>query len=186
MFSAALLVLTVLVPLASSSAWDVFRDRWAGQTVTLKQPIYTIMATKAGGVLESSGADTVHVTRIAPDKGIFYAGLFNSHEYQDRDVNQLVDKATAATATMTKQTNITRYETVEGAPAKLITFKAGSRMRVKQVRRFRRYLIFELYDDLTTKGKPSTELLIEFPAGVSDAFSEEPVVTELAGQFFER
>jgi hypothetical protein len=137
---------------ADADGWKAFEQTWRGRHVVLKQPLYSIIATDAGNVLSEPGPKTNGVTVISPSNGTYYEGLFGGKEHRDRDVQQLTAKASAATANMTRQKNITVYEHVKGNDAQLVTFKVGAAMTVKTVGHRGDRLWIGLYDDLTTKG----------------------------------
>lgn len=160
--SLLLLALAMVCSVALHADRKSFERTWKGRTVTLTQPLYTIVMEKR----------TEGVTVVTPDRGVFYGGYFGYGDVQrDRDPQALLAKVQALFG--------------KAAEPRLLTFAAGTTLIVTNVRvaaRFQRHRVwFGLADPLAPK-QEATDLTVELPHDITEADFAQ--VEQLAETFF--
>lgn len=162
--SLALALVTVSVHADKKS----FERSWKGRVVTLKQPLHSVVYD-----------DLVDGIVIVSEGGRRYESNFilKGDALVDSDPQRIVTKIRARLGTT-------------GGEAMLVTYDAGTKMRVKDVsiargwKQYNRRVIFWLYGEFKTKGKADTALMVELPQDISAAFTEEPDVERIAQTIF--
>jgi hypothetical protein len=165
----------------------LLEDEFKGKTVTLKQPLYTILSADSTGRTSSNVPTGINV--VSPDKGMYFrfvevGGASGLIDISDSDATRLKDRVVAA-----------KPRRPGAPPPQLLTYGPGTKMIVRVFDwgvGASRIVSVALDDEFANPGalgsttnKPSTSLSVLWPTPFSAEFEEGAKVRELLLQVFD-
>lgn len=181
-------VVALVVAVAGAAAGASLKSSWLHRRVVLKQPLYSILVTRqafGGGALLSREGLTV----VSPEQGVYYEfrGSFFSgdHNVVGTDLQEVVEEVSAEHRLMPMRNdpNTGRLlpPTPVSRPARLVTYAAGTMLKVRKVA-IAKDRVTLTFDDLQGN-RAVTTLTVQWPQPLSHDLSEQPAIDRLLQQF---
>ena len=172
---------------AAETPLKTFANDWQGRRVVLKRPLYSLVFDEAGRFGGKTLGKTEGLTVATPLADTYYLfdGRRGEGEVVERDLNRLLETV----RTRYQRSKLMDLGTASViAPAMVIQYQAGTELIVRTVTvtadRDRVRLVLQ-------NGRPDaqddrlTSLTIQWPAALSNAFTERAQVEALIAQFLD-
>lgn len=177
---------------AQPAAIKAFQKDWTNRGVVLKQTLYTVLYSAPR--IASATLDTYSqgITVASRHKGTYYYAEprgtdMGRAQLADSSPERLVEKISAFTENQRVRGLSGRTQNVTAAPARLLTYEAGTRLTLTEVVFTSRWIRFDLHDQFSDRRGPATTyLLVEWEKNFSRQFDERSDVESLLEEFFDR
>ncbi|HVC21765.1 MAG TPA: hypothetical protein VNE16_16960 [Vicinamibacterales bacterium] len=185
-FVATVALLTLAT--AGLAAGASLKSSWLHRKVVLTQPLYSVLVMRGtfggGAVLSREG-----LTVVSPEKGIYYQfhGSFfaGDHDVVGRDLQEVVDEVSAEHRLMPMRNDPNTGRLLPpipvSRPAQLVTYAAGTMLKVRKVAVARDHVTLT-FDDLHGH-RAVTTLTVQWPQPLSRDLTEQPGIDRLLQQF---
>jgi hypothetical protein len=165
---------------AASNPKDDFASSWKGQTVVLKQRLYTL-AYKERGLLGNASDKRDGLFVVTPFNGTYYQ--FDGRQSQDdirgADPQRLAD--TIRTTYAGNALDVRAYSKVE--PIVVTIYEVGVELVVSGVRMDRDRLRLFFSDPRATESATVTSLMVQWPTPFSRSLSERPAIETIIRRY---
>ena len=171
---------TIATLSAASDPTEEFATSWKGQTVILKQRLYTLAYTERGRLGKATDKrDGLFV--VTPFNGTYYQfdGRQSKDDIRDADPQRLADAIRTMYAA--DSLDVRQYSKVE--PILVTIYEPGVELVVSTVRVDRDRLRVFFSDPRATESTAVTSFLVQWPTPFSHSFSERPAIETIIRQY---
>ena len=181
MFVALATALSTLV--ASETAQQAFVKRWEGQSVVVKQTLYTLVYNERGRLGNTRSGKRDGLTVVTPSAGTYlqFDGRQGREAVVERQPQKIVEAVSVAYAP--DSLDIRSYRKVE--PVLMMRHDPGAELIVSSVRSERDTVrfTFAAAPAQNADEDPVTALTVKWPVPLSKSFSERGLIEDLIRQF---
>ena len=173
---------TIATLSAASDPTEEFATSWKGQTVILKQRLYTLAYTERGRLGKATDKrDGLFV--VTPFNGTYYQfdGRQSKDDIRDADPQRLADAIRTMYAA--DSLDVRQYSKVE--PILVTIYEPGVELVVSTVRVDRDRLRVFFSDPRATESTAVTSFLVQWPTPFSHSFSERPAIETIIRQYIQ-
>jgi hypothetical protein len=173
---------TIATLSAASNPKEDFATTWKGQTVVLKQRLYTL-AYRERGLLGNASDKRDGLFVVTPFNGTYYQfdGRQSKDDIRGADPQRLTDTIRAMYAR--DALDVRDYSKVE--PIVITTYEPGVALIVSVVRIERDRVRLFFADSRTTESTTVTSLMVQWPTPFSRSFSERGAVETIIRRYIQ-
>ncbi len=173
---------TIATLSAASNPKEDFAASWKGQTVVLRQRLYTL-AYRERGLLGNASDKRDGLFVATPFNGTYYQfdGRQSKDDIRGADPQRLTD--TIRTMYARDALDVREYSKVE--PIVITTYEPGVELIVSAVRIERDRVRLFFADSQTTESTTVTSLMVQWPTPFSHSFSERGAVETIIRRYIQ-
>jgi hypothetical protein len=168
---------------AVESPQQAFVKRWEGQTVVVKQTLYSLVYNERGRLGNTRSGKRDGLTVVTPSAGTYlqFDGRQGRDDVVEREAQRVIDSVSVAY--QADSLDVRSYRKVE--PVLMTRHDAGAELVVGSVRvdRDTVRLAFAQGAALSADEDPVNALTVKWPVPLSRAFSERGLIENLIRQF---
>jgi hypothetical protein len=175
-----ILASTVATLSAASNPKEDFATSWQGQTIVLKQRLYTL-AYRERGLFGNASEKRDGLFVVTPFSGTYYQfdGRQSKDDIRSADPQRLPDSIRTTYAR--DSLDVREYLKVE--PIVVTSYEAGAELIVSGVRIDRDRLRLFFADARTTESTAVTSLMVQWPTPFSRSFSERDAIETIIRKY---
>jgi hypothetical protein len=182
LMAGVLVMASAVATLSAANPKEDFATSWEGQSVVLKQRLYTLSYKERGRLGNASDKrDGLFV--VTPFNGTYYQfdGRQSKDDIRSADPQRLAD--TILTTYLSDTLDVRQYQKVE--PILVTLYEPGVELTVSSVRIDRDRLRLFLTDPRTTDSTIATSLTVQWPSPFSRGFTERQAVESIVLQYIQ-